>query len=178
MWCLLLASLSLARHPGTSLSQAALTLVPSHRPTWWDYETGMCGQGIGPGGPQKLSGHTEPLSSKGGANEKGGGRKSKELKFSLLRPCWRATQETGYGDQHWLIKKEDISAKTEQKRELQVISEILCIRGKHGMLRSRMPKWRSPSPFVPLGRREKAPTCRLKSPPNSQSPEYLRQSYI
>lgn len=41
----------------------------------------MCGQGIGPGGPQKLSGHTEPLSSKGGANEKGGGRKSKELSF-------------------------------------------------------------------------------------------------
>ena len=65
--------------PGIIRPLVASASVANHRIMWHDCETGTCEQRIGLCGSQKLNGHIEFLSSKGGAEKVG--QSNKQLHF-------------------------------------------------------------------------------------------------
>lgn len=74
-------------------------------------------------------------------------------------------------------KIEDTLTEIEQKRELQVLSNICASEGGVGCWAAAYQSNKhSPNLLEILGRRNKELMYTLKSPQNSLSPEYLKQS--
>lgn len=139
------------KYPGIIRPLAASTFVASHNLMWQGHETGMCDKGLGWEGLRNLSLSAQNASPAEGDQSWGEGQSNNHI-FSRKQ----GLETTPDGQRRKIFF---FFTEIEGETKLQLMSKILCIRWKSGMLGSCTARQRVPNLLGTPWRRGKALMC-------------------